>query len=811
MNGLSKKLAAICSYGALRLIMLIWFMGTTLLSIAANLLVEPGYDRVIRVKGDMHYPPYEFLNEKGEPDGFNVELFKEIARELELNYELHLEPWSKVREELETGQIDVLLGLMVSPKRAEKILFGIPHSVMTHGIFTHKDKDYRSLAELKGKDVIVQNKDLMHDYLLETGLTDKIIPVGSQLEALQLLQAGKHDAALIGNFQGSHLISDHRLRNVVVRSSGIDPQKYAMAVSKGNDELLWLLNNGLYQMKANGTYDKLYDKWFSVYEQNYFIKQNLIWFIAGSGAIILLILFILLLRFQVKKATARLQASEEKYRLLVNNQNDLIVKVDPEGRFLFVSPSYCKLFGKSEEELLGQKFLPLVHESDRKTTAEAMKKLHEPPHSAYMEQRALTRNGWRWLAWSDTAILDEKGEIIEIIGTGRDITKRKKAEEELQLAKEKAEESDRLKTAFLNNMSHEIRTPLNGILGFIDLINNPNTPPDKKDYYFRIVDQSSKQLLSIIDDIVNMATIETGQEVLRENPASVNQVMQNVYEQFRQSAESKQLSFNFVSYLGTEESLAILDETKLIQVLSNLVNNAIKFTTEGRVEFNCRLSDEGILFGVEDTGCGIPEQYHKQIFERFRQINPDDTREYGGNGLGLAISKAYVELMGGEINVESAPGIGSKFFFTIPYKRVNRDDSSNTQPKASYGVHENIKEQVILLAEDEYSNFLLLEVLLQKYNFRIIHVTNGDDAVKRCIEDEKVDLVLMDIKMPVMNGLDATKLIKKHRPELPVIAITAHALSGDRETALNAGCDDYLAKPFERSELLQTISNYLCF
>ena len=287
----------------------IFFLLALLLGVVAFSQSEMAFDtsRVIQVKGDCYYPPYEFINEKGEPDGFNVELFKLLAKELGIKYELELEPWAKVRNEIETGQIDVLLGLMVSNQRAEKILFGIPHSVMTHGIFTRKNHVFTTLESLKGKEIIVQDKDRMHDYLIESGLTDKIIAVGSQLEALQLLASGKHDAALVGNFQGALLIKQHKLKNIKIQSSDIEPYKYAMAVSTGNDELLWLLNMGLYQLKASGQYNRLYEKWFSVYEKhNFFTKYRLLIYAIGL-ALVLLFAFVIALRIRVNKAVKKIK------------------------------------------------------------------------------------------------------------------------------------------------------------------------------------------------------------------------------------------------------------------------------------------------------------------------------------------------------------------------------------------------------------------------------------------------------------------------------------------------------------------------
>ena len=318
---------------------------------------QPGYrpdiPDTILVKGDHYYPPYEFINEQGAPDGFNVELFEALARDLGLIYKLELGPWSQVREELEAGRIHVIMGLMSSPGRAEKMDFGIPHSVMTQGIFARKGDHYASLDDLRGREVVVQDKDLMHDILLETGLAGEIIPVTDQLEALMLLEQGQHDAAILGNFQGAYLIRRHGLRNVVLQTSNLEPRKYGMAVRKGDAELLALLNLGIYQLKVSGEYDRLYTKWFSVYEERDFWKEYGPYLLILGVVVAGLALFNLLLRRQAKRITAKLRESESRYSNVFKNNHAVMLLVDPDdGRIVDANPAAEKFYGWPREELL---------------------------------------------------------------------------------------------------------------------------------------------------------------------------------------------------------------------------------------------------------------------------------------------------------------------------------------------------------------------------------------------------------------------------------------------------------------------------
>ncbi|PWD98714.1 PAS domain S-box protein [Marinilabilia rubra] len=400
-----------------------------------------------------------------------------------------------------------------------------------------------------------------------------------------------------------------------------------------------------------------------------------------------------------------LKVNEEKYRLLVENQSDLVVKVDREGYLLYVSPSYCKLFAKSEDELLNKKFMPLVHPEDRASTEEAMKKLNDSPHQVLLEQRAMTKDGWKWLAWSDTAILNERGEISEIIGVGRDVTEQKMAEkalqesremlerqneeyaslneeyltmneeltsinEDLSTAIERAEESEKLKTAFLQNMSHEIRTPLNSIIGFSEMLGMDYLTDDDRKEFTTIIVNSSRQLLDLVNDILTISAIETRQEMANVIPVNINDLVSELHGIFRSKAKEKGVLLKLNKSLNNGMAVLLTDELKLRQILINLLGNALKFTDEGFVEYGYELKEDSeFVFYVKDTGVGIPLKMQDRIFDRFMQADNNIKGHFGGTGLGLAICKGHVEMLGGKIWLESTPGVGSVFYFTLPVLR----------------------------------------------------------------------------------------------------------------------------------------------
>ncbi len=396
----------------------------------------------------------------------------------------------------------------------------------------------------------------------------------------------------------------------------------------------------------------------------------------------------------------------------------------------------------------------------------------------------------------------EKGYFVAVFDV---ITTRKLIEKALILSKEKAEESDRLKTAFLHNISHEIRTPMNAIIGFSEFLNEPKLSPEKRQYFTTIIIQSSNQLLSIITDIINIATIEAGQEKLYIKEVNIREICQLVYEQFIQGANEQKVALSFLSGPDEMDTVIFTDETKLIQILTNLVGNALKFTKKGHVHFGYVVKEKEIEFFTEDTGIGISPDMHEEIFKRFRQVEFATTRQFGGSGLGLSITKAYVELLGGKIWLTSSPGEGSSFYFKIPLNKSKADVPVNMPSKQNTIQLNNPVH--LLIAEDEDSNFMLLEEILSDQDIRIIRAANGREAVEIC-KTEQVDLVLMDIKMPIMDGCEATRLIKSFKPDLSVIAQTAYTMSEEKDRALQAGCDNYITKPIKSVDLLALIKKY---
>jgi PAS domain S-box-containing protein len=509
-------------------------------------------------------------------------------------------------------------------------------------------------------------------------------------------------------------------------------------------------------------------------------------------------------RKQVEEALDR---SKKEFQNYFDSGAVAMSVTNVDRRWIQVNQKFCQILGYTREEMIGEQWDKYTYPEDTEKNLNLFARACEGKIDSYQLDKRMIRGDGK-LVYITLSVVCERNpdnSPHHFIASYIDITERKRFEEELFKAKEKAEESDRLKTAFLHNISHEIRTPLNAIMGFATLLEGESDASARKSYV-EVITQSSDHLISIISDIVDIANIEADLVSVKKESFNLNSMLKSVHHQYLTKAKLKNLQFTL--NIGMEDSMAeiITDKVKLNQILMNLVNNAIKFTSEGKVEFACRVRDKLLEFKVSDTGIGIPEEHQPRIFERFYQVHSQITRSYEGTGLGLAICKAYADMLGGTINLSSAPGAGSTFVLLLPYESAIIDDTLNARLTGAVSFRFE-KKKKILVAEDVDSNFQLINYFLKGINAEVIRAVNGKEAVEICMADKDIDFIVMDLKMPVMDGYTATRVLRDNRVNIPILAQTAYA--DERENTLKLGFNGFISKPFDRAGLIKALNEIL--
>jgi PAS domain S-box-containing protein len=473
--------------------------------------------------------------------------------------------------------------------------------------------------------------------------------------------------------------------------------------------------------------------------------------------------------------------------------------VDEEGNILFQSEKFRELFG---QEAIGNKCWTLYRDDKQQCPC-------CPLHAGIQIGETLVCEvsgvlGGKTFQIYHTGMLHHgKKALLEIF---QDITAKKQAEIELIAAKEKSEESDRLKSAFLANMSHEIRTPMNGILGFAELLKEPDLTGDQQSQYIDLIQKGGARMLNIINDIIDISRIESNLVNLSTSETDINKSIEYIHAFFKLETDQKQIKLDYKAPLPTGEANVIIDREKIYAILTNLVKNAIKFTKKGSIEIGYTKKEDYLIFYVKDTGIGIHKDRQEPIFERFIQADIEGKNAYQGAGLGLSISKAYVEMMNGKLWVESEFGKGSTFYFTIPYiVKVNGKQDDNI---SITDVDDIIKSLKVLIVEDDKVSMDLLKIIMEE-SHTLYTASNGAEAVKICKDNSDIDLILMDVRMPIMDGFEATKEIRLFNKDVVIIAQTAYGLAGDRKIAIEAGCNNYVSKPIVKNILFSKIRE--CF
>ena len=518
-----------------------------------------------------------------------------------------------------------------------------------------------------------------------------------------------------------------------------------------------------------------------------------------------------------KLAEEALKESQRRLTTLISNLLGIAYrcKNDPDWTMEFISNGCYSLTGYMAEEIIGNARLSynqIIHPEDRKSVLDIIHNALENKKSYQLSYRIISAGGEeKWVLEQGQGIFNTEGNLVALEGYISNINELKQAEQKLIIAKKHSEECDRLKSAFLANMSHEIRTPMNGIIGFAEILKEPNLTGKQQQEYIQIIEKSGVRLLDIINEIVDISKIEAGLMDIRLKESNINDQLEYIHTFFKPEAAKKGIQLIVNSTLPSDEAIIITDNEKVYAVLINLVKNAVKFTMEGFIEFGYLKKGDFLEFYVKDTGVGIPKNRQSAIFERFMQVDIFEKMAQQGAGLGLSITKAYIEMLGGKIWVESEEGKGSIFYFTLPY---------NAKPKVKSGVintfpaedaNTNFDPEAlglkILIVEDDAASEKLMSIMVKPVSKIILKARTGPAAIEACSNNPDIDLILMDIHIPEISGYEATRQIRQFNKDVFIVAQTAFGLTGDREKAIEAGCNDYISKPINKNKLLALIQN----
>lgn len=530
-----------------------------------------------------------------------------------------------------------------------------------------------------------------------------------------------------------------------------------------------------------------------------------------------------------KKIQKALAESEIKYKALFENMTTGFalheIICDQSGKpidfkYLEINPAYEKLTGLKADFVIGKtvkEVLPNIEEYWIEMFGKVSLTGEPASYQNYVEELNKYYDTWtfspkkNYFAVVFTDVTEQIKAKIKLEENKKELKiqndeysalneELKQLIEELEVAKERAEESDRLKSAFLANMSHEVRTPMNGIIGFSNRLLNPGLTEERKTFYTKTIISCSQQLLKLVNDILDISKIEAGEIKFSSQNFVLNDLLMELFATYKLKTEENSVNLYLAKGLSDKRSEIISDKTRLSQIITNLVDNAFKFTQQGSIKIGYKLEGKFLIFCIEDTGIGIPPDMQKQIFERFRQVELDFSKQTGGTGLGLSISKKLVELQGGKIWLTSEYTKGTTFFFSLPYNPVNKIQDI---------AEDNSIRSKVLVAEDDETNYLLIEEFLADNNLNVIHARNGIEAINLSIKHTDIDLILMDIKMPLLNGYEAAKKIKTKIPNLPIIAQSAYAQEHEIAQFSDENFDGYITKPIDFDRLQSLMNRFI--
>lgn len=765
---------------------------------AENIVIPFGYSA----------PPDAFYNENNQYTGLLVDFSMELEKTLNTDFQTkQIDTWGKLLDFAEQSENYIIVGVARTAEREKYLRFTNSFLKIPYVIVTRKDAEIGNMNDLRNTSFCITKDYAVKDFLKLHHPELNAHEVDSDLDGLRAVSSGTYDAMIIGQINSTFLIEEEGLFNLKIAGESSYINRMAVAVSIKNPKLYEIVDKAVDQIPVSRQ-KEIYRKW--IYNVPLNISMKIVYavlILSGITLFTILIMWLWLtnLRKQVDKTTTIIRNNEKRYRSLIENSTDAIYILH-RGKFMLVNKKLEDLFGYSQNELLHADFdfLTMVAPEFR----DKINKYHQnileySKTSQNIEFTGITKTNKRlYLEVSVSFIELEDGLAIQ--GIIHDITERKNKELELIKAKQQAEESDHLKSAFLANMSHEIRTPMNGILGFADLLKSQKYSTEEQLGFINIIQKSGERMLSTINSIIDISKIESGVETVHIDQVNIKQIMDDWYRFFLPEAEKKGLDFVLELPKNSNNHFFSTDNYKVNSIINNLIKNALKFTKKGKITFGYSFTENGLEIFVRDTGMGIPENKQKSIFNYFVQADISTTRGYEGSGLGLSITKGYVEMLKGTISMKSAVGEGTSFWVQLPVTQKPELETTHVKEQANAKIPSG--KLKIIIAEDDNISATYLSLLVKEIASTILFASNGNDTIELIKSNPDTNVILMDMKMPGISGLEATRLIREINQDVFIIAQTAFAKDGYRIKTIEAGCNDFLLKPINKDELISILA-----
>jgi signal transduction histidine kinase/CheY-like chemotaxis protein/ABC-type amino acid transport substrate-binding protein len=773
----------------------------------------------IKISVNSNWLPFSIYDrEHKKRQGLTFDYLDQIEKKLNLEFKYFgTRNKEENRKLLMEKKVDLHATSIMSGQDSNRLLHTSPYGTYHFSYVVHKKKGKVAEQRLKGKQIGVSRNHPYVDFIMKAYPDFKIVKLPSLENGLRKVNQGE-----IFAYIDLDPVLKYQLRKKVHPDLHLGGQlsaktSMAFALHKDSPEELITIINKAFQQISNFDRKLIEDQWFSLKVQVEEVTDytTLIVVLCFTG---ILTIFFVYWNGKLSRLNQVIKEKESLSRSLLESTNAVPYHFDfLQGKFTYIAPQITKVMGRLPQDFYHyEDWAMVIHPDEREKIFEVRKSAIEHRSEEFMAIYRIKNKNNKYIWIKEMAsIIYERRHAVHMQGLFLDITLEKNQAIAIQAAKEAAESANQSKSQFLANMSHEIRTPLNPIIGLAHLALTTNPNPDQVKDYMSKIHSSSKSLLRIINDILDFSKMEAEKMNLEEIPFDLNQLNERINSLYGVKATEKNIELKF-NKDDDVHPYVLGDPLRLEQVIGNLISNAIKFTDEGSVTLNIKkVSEEKgrktLRFEVTDTGMGIPEGKLQKVFEAFSQADDSNTRTHGGTGLGLNICKKIVGMMGGKIEAESAPGKGSKFYFSLTFKTVSEEDCDHHHHLLlSKNKHPRFKKTKILLAEDNMINKQVAEELLRIVNLEISHVRNGQECVE-AVQNGDYELILMDIQMPVMDGFEATKRIRSEKrfKDLPIIAMTAQAFASEKRESFAAGMNAHVTKPIDPQDLYETLSKYI--